>query len=1247
MTKPLHGKRAIGSLVAVLTVVGCAMDARGDQGSADPSEPSGFTVATEGARTQLSLDGSTVFHATDQVVKGARWLRVPDTQMQVVLWQEVSADGGEEPYYAISLDGRRVDRVRNTSYELKLVHGDFDPLTQRAQVGSGLRAAEPDDLYVVQFVTQPLEAYRAEIRRLGGRIHHYVANHAHIVRMDSGVRDQVSALAYVRWIGPYHPAYRLERFLADNHAGLAEAHPSGRYIIELFAEDAASKLGVAERIVALGGTIDVVDAGLRLLQATLTPAQLTEVVGMDDVFFVDRWGPPVAAMNNVRTIGGADYLESVAGYTGEGVRGEVMDNGCQTDHPAYASRLTVRRGPADYESHGTSTFGIVFGDGTGSSSGRGMMPDGFGIFSMWGPPNRYTDAAALVADPYYCVFQSNSWGTSPFARDYTTASRELDRIVFDYDIVILQGQGNYSNQDSLREAWGKNIVSIGGINHYNTLSTADDGWNGDASIGPASDGRIKPDLCYWYDSIRTTTTGSGYTSYFGGTSAATPETAGHFGLFFQMWAEGIFGNPISSGTVFEERAHASTAKAVMINTAQAYSFSGTGHDLTRTHQGWGLSNVQNAYDMRERMLIINETDLLANLQHSTYSVAVLAGEPALRATLVYTDPEGTSSSSVHRVNDLSLRVSSPGGVHYWGNNGLLEGDWSTSGGQANTIDTVENVFVQNPQAGTWTIEVFADEINEDGHEETPELDVDYALVVSGVVHDCNANAVDDALDISGGTSYDCNTNGLPDECDGDCNSNGLADECDIAAATSSDCSANGIPDECEPDCNTNGVADDCDIIAGTSTDCWGNGVPDECDPDCNLNGVPDICDVLGSTSADCQPNSIPDDCELADNDCNANLVPDECEFDCNTNGVADQCDITQSTSDDCNTNGRPDECDVQNCIDIWDGFQPNPPFSRTTPIAEIDYDGDGVYWDNPEGTAVVDTRGCQTGASADLAVAVSVDEGLVSSEDGYVASEFFRPYASGFAPDEPVYSLRFSAKVGLGIDSKWDWQFFIYDGVRESPVVRIDFVSTESTRPGVIPGNIVVRNPAWPPESEYLDTGVFVGLDSCYEFEVVMDTIDDTLKVYIDGDLKVTTTSLTPNGRRMDYLRIHPVSNMGSSASLTQFKLDDVHLCLSGGGVAPENIPDCNTNSVFDECDIAEGTSTDCNENQIPDECESLGYGDFDTDEDVDLIDFNVFEGCLTGPGVTFDSGCDMGDFDCDNDVDLADFRRFQTAFTG
>ncbi|HZN37340.1 MAG TPA: fibronectin type III domain-containing protein, partial [Planctomycetota bacterium] len=59
-------------------------------------------------------------------------------------------------------------------------------------------------------------------------------------------------------------------------------------------------------------------------------------------------------------------------------------------------------------------------------------------------------------------------------------------------------------------------------------------------------------------------------------------------------------------------------------------------------------------------------------------------------------------------------------------------NYSTAGGAPNTIDTVENVFVQNPAAGTWTVQIIAAEINQDSHVETPGVDCDYALVVSGV-----------------------------------------------------------------------------------------------------------------------------------------------------------------------------------------------------------------------------------------------------------------------------------------------------------------------------------------------------------------------------------------------------------------------------------------------------------------------------------------------------------------------------------
>jgi hypothetical protein len=47
------------------------------------------------------------------------------------------------------------------------------------------------------------------------------------------------------------------------------------------------------------------------------------------------------------------------------------------------------------------------------------------------------------------------------------------------------------------------------------------------------------------------------------------------------------------------------------------------------------------------------------------------------------------------------------------------------------VDTVENVFVANPEPGLWKVEVEAAEVNQDGDLDTPEDDVTFALVVTG------------------------------------------------------------------------------------------------------------------------------------------------------------------------------------------------------------------------------------------------------------------------------------------------------------------------------------------------------------------------------------------------------------------------------------------------------------------------------------------------------------------------------------
>lgn len=683
------------------------------------------------------------FHTTANKVENARWIQVPDSRVRVALWEEKSSDGATVPFYAISLDGSRVARLQKTSYDIMLRYGQFDPTADQPAVPELMAATsqDSDGIYIVQFVTQPLEEYRRGVRALGGTLYKYLANHAYLVKMDSDARDGVAKLPFVRWVGPYHPAYRLEE------AMLAQLTPAGfdlpvtRYNIQVF-ERGAQQSVVAERIQALGGTVHVTNPEGFRMEATLDRAALMEVVQMNEVQFIDRWMAPEADVTTAREIGGANYVETVAGFTGNGVRGEVMDLGVRLTHQEFRRNpLIVHGANPGIADHGTSTTGIVFGTGDGDARARGLLPDGQGIVAgTTQAARRYQHTQELVQEPYNAVFQSNSWGGG-LTPQYTTVSAEMDDILFNTDLLITQSQSNAGSQQSRPEAWAKNIVSVGGLNHRGSLDMDTHCWCRTGSIGPAADGRIKPDLAHFYDQNYTTNgrSDNSYNPGFGGTSAATPITAGYFGLFFEMWHNGIFGNPTGK-TVFESRPHAATAKAMLINTAKQWSFSGTTHDRTRTHQGWGLADVRNLYDLRDKLFVIDQTDVLKQLESTTYQFVVEAGGSPLRVTLVYRDPRGTVPSSQHRINKVNLQVVSPSQVVYNGNNGLLANMWSDPGGVPDTKNTVENVFVQNPQVGVWTVTVTATEVNEDGHPETPDVDADYALVVSGVASGAKGKA---------------------------------------------------------------------------------------------------------------------------------------------------------------------------------------------------------------------------------------------------------------------------------------------------------------------------------------------------------------------------------------------------------------------------------------------------------------------------------------------------------------------------
>jgi hypothetical protein len=367
------------------------------------------------------------------------------------------------------------------------------------------------------------------------------------------------------------------------------------------------------------------------------------------------------------------------------------------------------------------------------------------------------------------------------------------------------------------------------------------------------------------------------------------------------------------------------------------------------------------------------------------------------------------------------------------------------------------------------------------------------------------------------------------------------------------------------DCNTNGTLDACDISGATSTDLNSNGIADDCEPDCNTNAVPDDWDISQGTSEDCNANEIPDECDVdaggASLDCNANLVPDECEIDCNTNGVPDDCDIASATSQDCDSNAVPDECDL--AIGTGGCSFPQTLLDNSTGGPDENFLGppDDVFW----------------GLGGQV-VTYELDCGFIVNGDG---------------PDFSIYEVD---SGGVEFDSLAD-VLVSADGVTfvsvkssESPVVRI-------------PGDDVHGNDSFARsydlEAAPLNAVRFVRLDGAGSgaggtstgFD--LDAIGAVHRLGVDCDSSGTLD-------RCESFSDCNTNALNDACEIAAGLDDDCNMnstldfCDVASGAADvdddrvpdECEPDCNTNSVPDDYDIEQGTSSDCNDNTIPDDCD-------------------------------------------------------------
>lgn len=435
---------------------------------------------------------------------------------------------------------------------IRLQYATFNPLAGEPSIPTGQRldvqTGRPAT-YLLQFAGPVHDDWKARVEAAGARLYGYVPDYAFIARMDGATAGKVQALPFVRWVGPYHPAYRLAPTLQTS-----EVSQTLKVLAVTMQTLPGTDLdSLAKQVKALGGDVQAQSANdfAGYLRLNMPANRLPDLAAMDEVLWVEPYFEP-QLYNDVGggSIMRANDVRTSLGLYGSGQTVAVADTGLDTGnqstlHPDVKGRVvkTYALGrPGDWSDpngHGTHVAGSVLGNGTQSgsvpashqytNSYAGVAPEAQLVFQSVGdaqggldgiPPNygdlmrtAYNDGARI---------HTNSWG-APAAGSYGDGSQQVDQAMWEHpDMLILFSAGNNGvdadsngviDPDSVGQpGTAKNVLTVGasendrasiaatwGASYGEPIASdkrADDpdGLAAFSSRGPTDDGRIKPDL---------------------------------------------------------------------------------------------------------------------------------------------------------------------------------------------------------------------------------------------------------------------------------------------------------------------------------------------------------------------------------------------------------------------------------------------------------------------------------------------------------------------------------------------------------------------------------------------------------------------------------------------------------------------------------------------------------------------------------------------------------------------------------
>lgn len=419
-------------------------------------------------------------------------------------------------------------------------------------------------------------------------------------------------------------------------------------------------------------------------------------------------------------------------------------------------------GPVDYDltsGHGTHTSGTVVGDlaGTFGSTFLASTPTAHNHEQADGmAPNAQllmqdiggTASTAVYVNDFEGTLNqayaggarihNNSWGSSTEGK-YSGNDAEADLTSWhneDMLVVVSAGNDDPGPVQTGSPSNAKNVLSVAALGHAGSTAVASY-----SNRGPAADGRMKPDIAAPGSSVqsaRNTSTTSSTPVYtapiaFSGTSMAAPTISGNAALVRQFFADGFYPRGVKT-PADAYNPSGMVMKAVLLNGTNPLG----APNWPNANSGWGrawldsnlwFKTTLTGGDDSRRLRIFERTQAsgLRTGDAAEYTISNVGAGQEFRVTLTWFDPEAAPGVALSLINNLDLEVVGPGNTLYKGN--VFSNGVSVPGGNADARDTVEQVRLTAPQAGSYTIRVKGTSVPGIGRPETSIQG--YAVVASG------------------------------------------------------------------------------------------------------------------------------------------------------------------------------------------------------------------------------------------------------------------------------------------------------------------------------------------------------------------------------------------------------------------------------------------------------------------------------------------------------------------------------------